>query len=357
MRNFAAISAALMIVSLLGCGPKNEGATTAAGTSSGGSSGIKAAMVTDTGGIDDQSFNTGSWEGLQKAYQEKLIDKPRYLESREQSDYKTNLSTLAEQGYNVVFAVGFLMEDALKEVAPNHPNTKFAIIDGSAPTGADGKVLPNCVSLKFREEEGSFLAGYLAGRMTKTGAIGFVGGMDSALIKKFEVGYYSGAKTARPDIRVIPGYVGNFKDLGTGRSIAEEQFRQGADIIFAAAGTAGKGVLDAANAKGPGFYAIGVDKDQDDVRPGRVLTSMMKTVDGAVYETVKSVHDGKWSPGERVVGVKEGGVHLSPMKYTKQDVPPDVLAKIDQLSKMIAEGQIKVPTTEDERQSFVPPKL
>jgi basic membrane protein A and related proteins len=357
MRNFAAILAALMIVSLLGCGPKNEGATTAAGTSSGGSSGIRAAMVTDTGGIDDQSFNAGSWAGLKRAEAEKIIDKPRFLESREQSDYKTNLSTLAEQGYNVVIAVGFLMEDALKDVAPSKPDTKFAIIDGSAPTGADGKVLPNCVSLKFREEEGSFLAGYLAGKMTKTGAIGFVGGMDTPLIKKFEVGYYAGAKTARPDIRVIPGYVGSWTDNGKGRLMAEDQFRKGADIIFAAAGKSGIGVLDAANEKGTGFYGIGVDSDQDHIHPGRVLASMMKTVDGAVYDTVRAVRDGKWTPGEQVLGVKEGGVHLSPMKYTKKDVPPDVLATIDRLSKMIAEGQIKVPSTEDERQAFVPPTL
>jgi basic membrane protein A len=311
---------------------------------------MKVGEVTDAGGIDDKSFNALAWEGLKRAHSELGVE-TKYLESREIGDYKTNLSTLADQGSSLVFAVGYMMEDALKEIAPGYPNTKFAIIDGSAPNA------PNCVSLKFREEEGSFLAGYLAGRMTKTGTIGFVGGIEGPLIKKFEVGYYAGARTARPDIHVIVKYVGSWTDVPKGKELAILEFQQGADIIFAAAGKSGLGVLDAANDRGPGYYAIGVDADQDYIHPGRVLTSMMKGVDVAVYQTVKDLKEGKWQPGEHVFGVKEGGVHLSPMTYTRKDVPPDVLAKLDEISKMIADGKIQVPSTDAGMENFQVPKL
>lgn len=336
-----------------GCGPQREPVENGAGPTktAGSAQPVKVGQVTDAGGIDDRSFNASAWAGLQRAKNELGIE-PKYLESREQSDYKTNLSSLADQKDGLVFAVGYLMEDALKEVAPSYPDTKFAIIDGSAPNSL------NCASIKFREEEGCFLAGFLAGKMTKTGAIGFVGGMEGALIKKFECGYIAGARTAKPDIRVAIKYVGSWKDLTKGKEMALVEYnKDGADIIFHAAGKSGLGVLDAANEKGPGFYGIGVDADQDDVHPGRVLCSMMKGVDEAVFDTVKQFKEGKWQPGEHVFGIKEGGVHLSPMKNTKKDVPPDVLAKIEVISKAIADGKIKVPSTADELQNFQPPRV
>jgi len=337
----------LCILGTPACNSKNN--ADAGGPTASGVKPIKAAMVTDMGGIDDQSFNAAAWAGLQKAKAEHKIE-GRFLESREQADYVTNLSSLAQQGYDIVFAVGFMMQDALAQVAPANPNTKFAIIDGDAPSA------PNCVALKFREEEGCFLAGYLAGKMTKTGAIGFVGGVESPLITKFEVGYIAGAKTARADIRVIPKYIGSWDDNAKGKEAAEAEFRDGADIIFHAAGKGGLGVIDAAAEKGEGFYAIGVDKDQDSIQPGRVLTSMMKDVESAVFQTVGELIAGKWTPGTKVFGIKEGGIHLSPMKHTKDKVPAEVLAKIEDLSKQIADGAIKVPTTEEELQTFEPPK-
>lgn len=338
----------LALLILAGCGETGEkagpsGAETAVKP-------IRAAVVTDAAGIDDKSFNASAWEGLKRAEAELGVEK-KYLESREQSDYATNLSTLAEQGNDLVFAVGYLMEDALKEVAPKHPNTKFAIIDGSAPSE------PNCLSLKFREEEGCFLVGYLAGRMSKTGAIGFVGGMEGALIKKFEAGYTAGALTANPNIRVLAKYVGNWTDVAKGKELALAEFRDGADIIFHAAGKSGLGVLDAAAEKGAGFYGIGVDADQDGIHPGRILTSMMKRVDNAVFETVKAVKEGTWQSGEKILGLKEGGIDLSPMTHTKQDVPEEVLTKLEALKQQIVDGKIKVPTTADELQNFVPPKI
>ncbi len=353
MRKLTAITPLLVLLAFAGCSGKLTStgpAPGAPGRQPAAAATLKVAEVTDTGGIDDKSFNASAWAGLQRAKKD-LGVAARYVESHEQTDYESNLSMLADQKNDLVFAVGYLMEDALAKVAPSYAGTKFAIIDGSAPNQ------PNCLSIKFREEEGSFLAGYLAGRMTKTGAVGFVGGMEGPLIKKFEVGYYAGARTARPDIRMIPKYVGSWTDVPKGKEIALAEFRQDADIIFAAAGKSGLGVLDAANERGPGFYGIGVDADQDAVHPGRVLTSMMKGVDSAVYDTVKNLKDGKWTPGERVYGIKEGGVHLSPMTYTKKDVPAEVLAKLDVISKMIADGKIKVPSTDDQMQTFQPPKV
>lgn len=311
---------------------------------------LKVALVTDAGGIDDRSFNAAAWEGLKRAQQHFGIE-ARYLESREQSDYKSNLANLADQGNALVVAVGYLMEDALKEVAPRYPNTRFVIIDGSAPP------LPNAMAVKFREEEGTFLAGYLAGAMTKTGAIGFVGGMEGPLIKKFECGYRSGARTARPDIRVIVKYIGSWTDVGKGKEYARTAIQQGADIVIHAAGKGGLGVLDAMAEAGDGYYGIGVDKDQDGEHPGRILTSVMKGVDTAVFEAVRELRDGKWKGGEKILGLKEGGIKLSPMQYTRKSIPPAVLARLEKVKQLIADGKLQVPKTEEDVQVFTPPTL
>ena len=309
---------------------------------------IKAAVVTDVGGIGDLSFNAMAWEGLQRAGNDLGI-KTKFLESKEQADYATNLRRFAEQGYDLVFAVGFLMEDAVAKVAPKYPNTKFGIIDGNAPE------LGNAAALKFREEEGCFLAGALAGAMSKTGKIGFVGGMEVPLIKRFESGYRAGAVTTRPDIEVLAAYTGKWDDPGKGKELALAQFGRGADIIFHASGSCGLGVIQAAKSKGEGYYAIGVDADQDYIAPGRVLTSMMKRVDNAVYSTCRSVVEGNFEPGDHVFGLKEGGVGLSPMKYTKQDVPDEVLRQIDMLKALIIRGELKPPKTPQELKRFSPP--
>jgi basic membrane protein A len=328
-----------------GCAPAKRRAVSADAGSA-----LKVAMVTDAGGIDDRSFNAAAWDGLRRAERELGVT-ARYLESKEQSDYKTNLSSLADQGNRLVFAIGYLMEDALAEVAPRYPNTRFVIIDGSAP------IADNCMSVKFREEEGAFLAGFLSGKMTKTGALGFVGGMEGPLIKKFECGFRAGARTARPDVRVIAKYIGSWTDVAKGKEYARAAIQQGADIVFHAAGKGGLGVLDAASEAGPGHYGIGVDKDQDGEHPGRVLTSLMKGVEQAVYAAVEDEKSGQWKAGERILGVKEGGIRLSPMKYTRKDVPDDVMVRLDAITKLVADGDVKVPRTEEEIQSFVPPGL
>jgi basic membrane protein A len=314
---------------------------------------IKVAVVVDTGGKDDKSFNAAADLGLQRAIKELGID-GQTIESKEAADYQTNLTNTASQGSDLVVAVGTNMESALEGVAKQFPNVKFAIVDGKAPEGAT-----NCISLQFKEEQGTFLAGFVAASVSKTKKIGFVGGQQIPLIKKFEAGYRAGAKAAGfdPDKQVLSAYTGDWVDLTKGRSQAELEFNNGADIIFHAAGKSGLGVIEAAKAKGPGFYAIGVDQDQDGEAPGRVLTSMVKHVDTAVFDTIKRVKDGQFQAGTHIYDLKEGGVGLSEMKFTRQDVPAAVQDRLKQLSELVAGGQVVPPTTLEEVAKFQPPKL
>ena len=360
-RRIALFSGIILTAGLSGClsTPKNagNGAPSNAGVPGGAptTKSFRAALVLDTGGVDDKSFNAAAYAGLKKAENDLALGKEgvAMVESKAASDYKSNLTNFASQGYDVVFAVGFKMQDALKEVAPQFPNVKFAIVDGADPKE------PNCSALQFKEEQGTFLAGFLAASVSKTKKIGFVGGEEIDLIKKFEAGYRAGAKTAGfdPDKQVLRAYTGDWNDTAKGRANADLEFGSGADIIFAAAGRAGLGVITAAEAKGKGFYAIGVDQDQDDVAKGRVLTSMVKHVDTAVFDTISRVKEGKFAPGSNIYELKQGGVGLSEMKYTKQDVPANVLAQIEKLKQMIVEGKIVPPTKLEDVKGFVPPKL
>ncbi len=334
----------LLLVVVLLCGGCSKKAPAPAENSAGK---IKVAVVTDVGGIGDRSFNAMAWEGVQRAGKELAIG-TKFLESKEQADYATNLSRCAQQGYDLVFAVGFLMEDAIAKVAPKYPKTKFVIIDGNAPE-AD-----NAAALKFREEEGCFLVGAVAAMVSKTGKIGFIGGMEAPVIKRFEAGYQAGAKFVADDSRFVTAYTGRFDDPAKGKELALAQFAQGADIVMHASGSCGLGVIEAAKQKGRDYYAIGVDADQDYIAPGRVLTSMMKRVDNAVYSMCKDVAEGKFTPGDHVFGLKEGGVGLSPMKYTKDTLPAGGIDRIEEIKSMIIEGKIVPPKTPEELKAWKP---
>lgn len=353
--------AATLLAGLTGCpSPSSNSAPASTPNPSGGSTptaggaGLRVALVLDVGGIDDKSFNQGAWNGLQKAQKELALADAKYVELKSPSDYKTNLTTFATQGYDIVIAVGFAMADALKEVAPQFPNVKFAIIDSDAPAGTT-----NVVGLTFKAEEGSFLAGYLAAATSKTKKIGFVGGMQIPLIETFEAGYRAGAKTAGfdPKTQVLTTYTGDWNDLTKGKSQAQQEFANGADIIFQAAGKSGLGVIEAAKEKGKGYYAIGVDRDQDNEAPGRVLTSMVKHVDNAVFDTVRRVKENQFKAGTTVYDLKMGGVGLSEMKFTKQDIAPAVLKNLTTLSDLITAGKINIPTKVAGVDTFQPPKL
>lgn len=340
--------------------PSNQPPTTGGGTKGVNSTPpasqpFKVGLVFDKGGKDDKSFNASADAGLEEAEKELNIPKDCVMpvESHSAADYKTNLTNLASQNCNLVIAVGFAMSDAVQEVAPQYPNTKFAIVDADAPAG-----ISNVEGLRFQEEQGCFLAGFLAASMSKTKTIGFVGGMKIPLIEKFEAGYKAGAKTAGldPDKQVLTAYTGDWDSLDKGKRDAEQEFAK-ADIIFHAAGKAGQGVIDAAQEKGAPFYAIGCDQDQDYIAPGRVLTSMVKHVDTAVLDAIKGAKEGKFTPGTHIYTMKDGGISLSEMKYTRQDIPPDVQAKLEKLSDMVKAGTVTPPTRLADLAAFKPPTL
>jgi basic membrane protein A len=351
-RPFARVVACISFLTLAaavlsGCGSKP------AAPSAGAAPAFRAGLAVDIAGVDDKSFNAASWAGMQRADTDFNLgpDGVRYIGAKSPSDYEPNLAAFASQGYNIIFAGSFSFEDALSSVAPQFPNIKFAIVDGDAPD------LPNCVALHFREEQSSFLAGYLAGAMTRKKTIGFVGGMEIPLIKKFEAGYRAGAKTANPAVRVLDAYTGDWDDVSKGKTQAAQEFGNGADIIFQAAGKSGLGVIEAAKEMGSGYYAIGVDSDQDGIAPGRVLASVLKRVDVAVYDCIRRTKNGTFTSGTLVYDLKSGGVGLSDMKYTKQLVPPAVLANLAKLKQMISDGTVVPPTKLEDVAAFIPPKL
>ena len=311
---------------------------------------LKVGMVLDVGGPDDKSFNAAARAGLERAKTELALDAgSKYLPTATAADYESNLSQLASNGYNPIFAVGYKLHDALEKVAGQFPQTKFVLIDADAPK------LPNCSSLSFREEQGSFLAGYLAASVSKTKTLGFVGGEDIPLIGKFLAGYTAGARTAVPTVKVLATYTGNWEDLNAGKNQADQQFASNADIIFQAAGKGGLGVINAAKDKGEGYYAIGVDSNQDDVAPGRVLTSMVKRLNVAVYDAIKQTQAGQFQAGSHTFDLKANGVGLTDFKYTKQNISPETLKKLDALSQMIKDGKVAPPSNPQELAAFKPP--
>lgn len=346
--SLAALAAALLI----GCG--NDGAKSAETASTTGSSSssttgggtsakasdVKVGVVFDSGGKGDKSFNDSAWRGVERAEKELGIpaDSVKSVESKSPKDFEGNLSTLAESGCTVVFAVGVGQDVALKTVAPKYPDVKFGLIDSEIDA-------PNVRSIKFTEEQGSFLAGYAAAIASKTGKIGFVGGKKIPLIEKFEAGYEAGAQVAKPSIVILPAkYTESWDDTTIGKAMAQSLFASGADVVYHAAGRCGLGVIQAA-AEADGKYAIGVDSDQDDEAKGKVLTSMVKHVDDAVFTMIKDVQAGKFTSGTVVYDLKSGFVGLTDFRNTKAALGPDGMKKLDDAAAKIKDGTYKVPAT------------
>jgi len=311
-----------------------------------GGSDFKAAIVTDTAGLGDQSFNDSANRGLEKAGADLGIETQVY-ETSQPSDYEPSLSRASSQGSDITFAIGFLMTDSLNNVVGQNADAKYAIIDSVVE--AD-----NVASLLFKEEEGSFLVGVVAGLMTKSNKIGFIGGLEVPLIKKFEVGFKAGVLSVNPDAEILVTYAGSFNDPGKGKEVALSQYAAGADVIYHASGGTGLGLFQAAQEKGAGFWAIGVDSDQYELAPDNTLTSMMKRVDTAVFETIKAVKEGNFKAGITAFGLKEDGVGLSPT--TNKNTPQDVIDQTNALRAKIIAGEFTVPTTDEELAGFTPPK-
>ncbi len=297
---------------------------------------IKPAIIYDLGHKFDASFNEGVYHGAEKFKKDSGIDY-RDLEIQNDAEREQDLRKFAKAGYSPIMTVGFSWATALGKVADEFPNTKFAIIDGDVDK-------PNVQSIKFKEQEGSFLVGVIAAKTSKTGKVGFVGGMDIPLISAFGCGYAQGVKYVNDKDEVFANMTGTdfhaWTDPVKGGELAKSQMDRGADIVYAAAGATGQGVLKAA--ADAGKLGIGVDSDQDNLFPGKVLTSMLKHVDVATYKSFMDAKNGTWKPGLLLLGLKEGGVDYAIDEWNKSVLTPEAKAAADAAKADIISGKIQV---------------
>ncbi|MDF2592471.1 MAG: family transporter substrate-binding protein [Clostridia bacterium] len=301
-------------------------------------------MVTDTGGLGDKSFNDSAWAGLEKAGTEFGV-KPVVLQSTKQEDYEPNLGNMSQQA-DLTVGVGFLFENAMKAVSAQYPDKSFGVVD----TAVDA---PNVMSVLFKEHEGSFLVGVIAGLTTKSNVVGFVGGMELPTIQKFEAGFRAGVLSVKPDAKILINYTGVFDNPDKGKEVALAQYANKADVIYHASGACGIGVIQAADDKD--FWAIGVDQDQSAISTkNKVLASMIKRVDTATYTMVKSLQDGTFKGQVVTLGLKEEGVGYSD---GGNNVPAEVKTTVEKYQKAIIDGTIVVPGTIDELKAFKPTTL
>lgn len=375
---------ALLVLALATAACKRQEA--GSGPSAAAAKTVRVGLVTDVGGRGDQSFNDSALRGLElwaadrvhqggryrpataqerlAALPERLAARvtpvavePAVLQSKAQEDYEPNLQLLIDQGVGLAVGVGFMLENAVEAVAARNPEARFVLID-SQLLDAKGapRTLPNVRTVVFREEEGSFLVGALAGRVTRTGRVGFVGGMEIPLIKRFESGFRAGVLTTNPAAgqAFLPGYTGSFDNVSAGKLVAQDLIAKGADVLFHAAGSDGLGVIQAvkeARAAGKEVWAIGVDSDQAHLAPEAVLTSMVKRVDLAVYQAASDQVADRFDPGHVSLGLKEDGVAMAEVRV---DFPgkAEALAEVERLSARIAEGALRVPRDATELAAF-----
>jgi basic membrane protein A len=339
---------------LAGCGgaDKNEGAGEEGGGE--GKDNFTIAMVTDEGGVDDKSFNQSAWEGIQEYGEENNLEKGEdfnYLQSQSDADYATNLNTLARKNYDLIYGVGFQLQGAVDEIAQQQTEAHFAIVDSVVEQ-------PNVASITFKEHQGSYLVGVVAGLTTKTNKVGFVGGMESDLIKKFEVGFVQGVKAVNPDAKIDIQYAGSFTAADKGKAIASSMYGAGADIIYHAAGGTGNGVFSEAidlKVENPNreIWVIGVDKDQYEEGNGKTkdgkefnvtLTSMVKRVDVAVKDLAEKSAAGEFPGGEIIeYGIEEEAIGIAPAPHDEH-LTDEVKAKVKEYQEKILKGEIEVPT-------------
>lgn len=298
---------------------------------------VKIALITDTGGINDQSFNALAWEGLQRAKTE-LGCEVTYYESQTGADYAPNLETAYDEGHDLILCVGFMMAESFAEAAAKHPEQKYAIID----SGAAGE---NTVGINFATEQCSYLVGVAAATMTKTDKVGFVIGMVSPVMNTFGYGYLAGVKDTKADIEVMQFNANSFNDVAGGKAAAINMYANGADIVYQAAGDTGNGVIEAA--KEQGKLAIGVDKDQAWLAPEAVLTSAMKRVDNGVFDVCKHVAEGTFDAiaGKDVVyDITVGGVDIAPTDTLMSD---EAKAAVATAKEALLNGSKVAPATQE----------
>ena len=297
---------------------------------------ISPAVVFDMGGKFDKSFNQGVYDGVERFKEETGIEY-REFEVTNETQREQALRRMAQRGANPVVGVGFAQAGPMETVATEFPDTQFTLIDGVVD-------LPNVQSVVFKEQEGSFLVGMLAAMASESDMVGFVGGMDIPLIRRFACGYEQGAKHADASVDVVQNMTGTtpaaWNDPGRGSELAKGQFDRGVDVIYAAAGGTGVGVYQAA--KDAGNLAIGVDSNQNYLQPGTMLTSMLKRVDVAAYNAFKQAQDGTWEPGMQVLGLAEDGVGWALDENNESLITADMQAAVDAATASIVSGEIEV---------------
>ena len=354
-KKVVAVIASVAVVATLfaGCGTKKEVGKE--------KSNVTIGLSTDEGGLNDKSFNQSANAGVNKA---KAEDGFTYnaIESKKKEDYAANLEALVENGSNLTFAIGYQMDDAIKEVSQNHTDKNFAIIDSVVK-------LPNVVSINFKEQEGSFLMGVIAGKMTKTNKIGFIGGKDFELINRFETGFAAGVKAVNPEAAKglistngkTPGttvkYADSFEDSAKGYELAKSLYQGGCDVVYHAAGGVGIGLFKAAKElkdAGKPVWAIGVDMDQSLTVPQYadvILSSMIKRVDTATYNECKAQVKGKFKGNTNILlGLKEKGVGIA--DTSNKNVPKNVLDEVKKYEAKVIAGEITVPANRQGAKDF-----
>ena len=330
--------AGIMTASFLtGCGSNTE-------SKADGADKITVAMVSDVAGINDQSYNQSAWEGLERAKKELGIE-IKYLESKQDSDYATNVETLADEEVDLIIGVGSKLSDTIKEAAKNYPDQKFAIIDETYD-----EIPSNVKSVLFESEQASYLVGLIAGKMSETKNVGFIGGLDIPVINTFKYGYMAGVKAADANCEIQAQYANSFNDQAKGKAITNQMISKGADVVFTAAGDVGTGSMEAI--KEANKYGIGVDRDQSDLAPQNILTSAIKRVDVGMYETVKELVEGKFQGGTSTTyGLEQNGIGIA--DTTSNLVPQDVLDFVNEKIEELKAGKISVPKTEEEYHEFI----
>lgn len=350
------LSIGMVLAACGGSGDKKSDSGNKENADNGDSSNYSAAMVTDVGGVDDKSFNQSAWEGLKAWGEEHDLTKGEgfdYAQSEKDADYMPNLTRLVRNDYDLVFGIGYKLDDAIKKMAGQNEDIDFAIVDSVVDA-------PNVASITFADHEGSFLAGVAAALKTETDKVGFVGGIDSDLINKFEVGFIAGVKSVNPDIEVDVQYAGGFDAADDGKLIATRMYNDGADIIYHAAGGTGNGVFAQAkdikqNEPDRDVWVIGVDRDQHE--EGQIgehnitLLSMIKRVDNAVQQVSNQGLNNEFPGGEVLeFGIADEGVGIA--TPNEEAVTDEMLDAVDEWKEKIVNGDANVPQTHDELKEF-----
>ncbi len=363
LRTLTVTAAAAVVLSA--CGAGGEAPTTEDEAAPGDTDeavDFTVGMVTDVGGIDDKSFNQSSWEGLSLFGQEVGLEEGtgyRYLQSGDMAEFEPNLRTLVREDVDLVWGIGFLMEDAIRTIAQQVEDAQLAIVD-SVVADEDGVPLANVANITFKEHEGSFLVGVAAGLQTTGNKVGFIGGVEGSLIKKFENGFKAGVKAVNPDGEIIVQYAESFNNPDRGSQIANTMYSQGADIIYHAAGDTGNGLFTEAINRarnGENVWAIGVDRDQHeegvfgDDGQSVTLTSMIKRVDRAVYLVSERTMSGDFPGGEVLeFGLNDEAVGIA---SSQDNMSEEALQAVDDYQGQIQEGDISVPQTDEEYEEFL----